>query len=162
MKINTKKLLKRRNERKQNARRELIKRAGEKMNSNPIDIIKSKCYPFAKGIVFEIAPNGELKYHSGSSVVLRDTVITSKEALDAVMTLPAMNEIIAVEEATAMTGGKYYRIKVKFMPHNKVKKFIAFENDPSLLIELLKRAQRKDIISGAFKKINSIKFTIEF
>ena len=161
MKINTKKLLKRRNERKQNARRELIKRAGEKMNSNPINILKTKCYPFAKGIVFEIAPNGELKYHSGSSVVLRDTVITSKEALDAVMTLPAINDV-AVEELTAKNGSKYYRFEVKFKHPNKVKKFISFENDPSILIELLKRAQRKDIISGAFKKINSIKFTIEF
>jgi hypothetical protein len=161
MKINTKKLLKRRNERKQNDRKLLIKKAGEKMNSNPIDIIKSKCYPFAKGIVFEIAPNGELKYHSGSSVVLRDTVITSKEALDAVMTLPAINDV-AVEELTAKNGSKYYRFEVKFKHPNKVKKFISFENDPSILIELLKRAQRKDIISGAFKKINSIKFTIEF
>ena len=161
MKINTKKLLKRRNERKQNDRKLLIKKAGEKMNSNPIDIIKSKCYPFAKGIVFEIAPNGELKYHSGSSVVLRDTVITSKEALDAVMTLPAINDV-AVEELTAKNGSKYYRFEVKFKHPNKAKKFISFENDPSILIELLKRAQRKDIISGAFKKINSIKFTIEF
>ena len=162
MKINTKKLLKRRNERKQNDRKLLIKKAGEKMNSNPIDIIKSKCYPFAKGIAFAIAPNGELKYHSGSSVVLRDEVISSKEALDAVMTLPEVNEIIAVEELTAKNGSKYYRFEVKFKHPNKVKKFISFENDPSILIELLKRAQRKDIISGAFKKINSIKFTIEF
>ena len=161
MKINTKKLLKRRNERKQNDRKLLIKKAGEKMNSNPINILKTKCYPFAKGIVFEIAPNGELKYHSGSSVVLRDTVITSKEALDAVMTLPAINDV-AVEELTAKNGSKYYRFEVKFKHPNKVKKFISFENDPSILIELLKRAQRKDIISGAFKKINSIKFTIEF